>query len=201
MSRLGIALALWFVGASIAADERKPVDKTAEIEAVLETPVEMQYLCTPLGDMVADLKLRYQLNIELDGEALAAEGKGSDLPICKTLKDVPLASALDLVLNGQYLVWVIHNDVLLITNAESEAKYAQTKVYVVGDLDEHPEMIGNIIVQSLAPETWRNNGGTVGSIAPFEKGRALVITHTSRMHRRIAKLLGDLRAANTATAK
>jgi hypothetical protein len=200
MARLGIALVL-LVGSSLSAGERAITDKTAAIEEALENLTEVQYLDTPIADVVDDLELRHRINIELDAETLAAFGLGTDLPLTKTLKGIPLASALDLLLGGQGLAWVIHNDVLLITTAENERKYPQTKIYVVDDLDENPEVIGNIIVQSLAPDTWRNNDGELGSLAPYEKGKALVITHTTRMHRQIAKLLGDLRAAEAKTKK
>jgi hypothetical protein len=204
MLRTCLVSALIVLASSLAAEERKVADKTAEIEAILETRAEMNYLDTPLGDVVTDLELRYGINIEIDVPALAHEGVGSDLPITKILKDVPLASALDLLLAVNEQTWVIDSDVLLITSVKDEPKYLQTKVYVVGDLDDGPEVIGGIVMQSLSPVTWQKTEKqerAVGSIAVHPKSKSLVVTHTSRMHRKIAKLLGDLRAATEAAAK
>ena len=61
------------------------------------------------------MKLRHKINIELDTEALAADGKGSETPITKTLKDISLRSALRLILEGQGLTYLIKNEVMLIT--------------------------------------------------------------------------------------
>lgn len=198
MTRLAVVLALLTLGSSLAAEEKKLIHKYAEIEAKLEHPTEVQYLDTPLGDVVTDLELRHKINIELDIEALNAQGQGgSGMPISRSLKDIPFESALNLLLTGHELTWTLHDDVLLITTNEAERKYLQTKVYVVGDLGDDAETIetiGGIIMQTLSPETWRPTEGGYGSIAPYTKGKSLVVTHSTRMHRRIAKLLDDLRA-------
>jgi len=106
------------------------------IREELDNKTEVQYIDTPLGDVVTDLKLRHKINIELDTEALAADGKGSDLPITKALKDITLRSALRLILEGQQLTYLIKNEVMIITTktAASAPENLETRVYPVADL-------------------------------------------------------------------
>ena len=106
------------------------------IREELDKKTEVQYLDTQLGDVVTDLELRHRINIELDNEALAADGKGSETPITKSLKDVTLRSALRLILDGQGLTYLIKNEVMLITTkaAASQPENLETRVYPVADL-------------------------------------------------------------------
>jgi hypothetical protein len=200
MTRFAVALVL-VCGSSLVADEPALIDEAARIEEKLDAPAEMHYLDTPLGDVVTDLELRHKFNIELDVVPLAEAGIASDLEMSKVLKGLPLATALDLLLGDYGMTWAVHHDVLLITTAKNETKYLQTKVYAVGDLEESPEAVGNMIAVSLAPDTWRSKEGKVGSIVPLAKSNSLVITHTSRMHRQIAKLLDDVREAKKPAKK
>jgi hypothetical protein len=58
--------------------------------------------------------------------------------------------------------------------------------------EEKAHELVKLIEQSIAPGTWRDAGGTVGSAAVF--GTKLVVTHTQSRHAEIESLLEDLRA-------
>lgn len=63
-------------------------------------------------------------------------------------------------------------------------------VTTVTGMDQLVELISD----TIDPESWRQAGGTIGSITPF--GRCLVIAQTSNAHRQIRDLLHQLRAAH-----
>src|SRR5262249_8121003 len=73
------------------------------IRDTLTKPADFSYLDRRLWEVVSDLEAKYQISIELDTQKLAAEGKGGDLLITRSLKDVTLASALRLTLDGEGL--------------------------------------------------------------------------------------------------
>src|SRR5262245_61158966 len=49
-----------------------------KIRKALETPAEFEFDGTPLGDVMAHLANKLSISIQLDTEALAADGKGFD---------------------------------------------------------------------------------------------------------------------------
>lgn len=182
-------------------------EECKKIREILLQPTEFQYLDTPLGDVVSDLEMRHKLNIELDMEALAADGKGSDLPITKTLKDVTLESGLRLILEGQGLTYLIKNDVLLLTTktAASAPENLSTRLYQVHDLVVAPndptalkpdfDSLIELLTNTIRQQDWMDNGGTIGFIHSFRGPGilALVATHDEQGHREIEQLLKMLR--------
>lgn len=180
-----------------------------KILAALEQATEIEFLNTQLGDVVQQLKKRHEINIELDTEALAADGKGSETPITKSLRDTTLNSALRLILDGQGLTTLIKNDVMLITTkaAASQPENLIVRLYQVHDLVVAPndptasqpsfESLIEIITSMTRPADWQDNGGTTGHIREYYGPGvlALVIVHDLRGHEEIEGLLKSLRAA------
>lgn len=56
------------------------------------------------------------------------------------------------------------------------------------------ELLIKLLTDTVSPDTWRDNGGNVGTIQSL--GHRLVITQTDVNHDRIAQLLEDLRKAS-----
>ena len=52
--------------------------------------------------------------------------------------------------------------------------------------------VTSVIVSTIAPDTWRDNGGTVGSIREFDG--VLIISQTNDNHRLIEQFLAQFRA-------
>lgn len=203
MSRLlavtGLVIGLSFVGlrpvsaAKPVVDPKERGDGAAKIEQALNSLTEVQYLDTLLSDVKADLELRHRIPIQIDSRALADDGKGIDLPITKSLKDLPLASVLNLVLHGQGLEWTVRDEVLLITTPDGAAKHPELKVYSVATLAAQPEFdydtLIEVVTRMIAPDEWQDNGGPVGQIKAIPAHRSLVISTTYRRHREIRALL------------
>ena len=94
----------------------------------------MEFIETPLSDVIDFLKDHHHIEIQLDNKALSDVGIGSDTPVTKNLKGISLRSALNLLLRDLNLTWTIQNEVLLITTPEEAENQLITKVYDVSDL-------------------------------------------------------------------
>src|SRR5208283_234882 len=119
---------------STELSRRSPTEK--KIEEALKQPTQIEFVETPLKDVIDYLKDLHHIEIQLDGPALKEAGVDESTPVTKNLKGISLHSALKLLLDELQLKYVIHNEVLLITSpakAESD-EYMTTKVYPVADL-------------------------------------------------------------------
>ena len=113
---------------------RSPAEK--KIEDALKQPTQIEFVETPLKDVVDYLKDLHHIEIQLDTAALKDASVDESTPVTKNLKGISLRSALKLLLDELQLKYVVHNEVLLITSptkAESD-EYMTTKVYPVADL-------------------------------------------------------------------
>jgi hypothetical protein len=104
------------------------------INEKLKDPVTMEFVETPLSDVIDFLKDYTGVNIVLDKPALEEEGINSDTPVSIHVQSIALKSALKILLGQYNLTFLIKDDVLQITskvNADNELIH---KVYPVADL-------------------------------------------------------------------
>lgn len=189
-------------GAETSSAEQK-------IEQALAAPTQLEFIETPLQDVVDYLKDFHGIEIQIDEKALEDSGIGKDSPITKNLKGISLRSALELMLRDLELTYTIEHEVLLITTREEAKTHLITTIYPVADLvtryDLQPgeapqgeladyDTIIEIITSTVEPSGWDEVGGP-GAIAPgtFNKTETLVISQTYHVHRKIAALLAELR--------
>ena len=142
----------------LSASEQKIMDE-------LEMLTEMQYIETPFQGVVDDLKKRHGIEIQLDAKVLDEAGIGSDTPVTRSLRDIPLRSALRLVLDGLDLTYDVSNDVLLITTQEKAGAMLTTRTYPVGDLSDKQDYdaLVNAITTTVKPTSWDEVGGAGAS--------------------------------------
>jgi hypothetical protein len=100
----------------------------------LDGDTTLEFIETPLSDVVEYLEDLHGIQIELDTRALDGVGIGSDTPITRNLKGVSLRAALRLMLKDLDLTYVVKDEVLQITTPEEAEANLVTKVYPVGDL-------------------------------------------------------------------
>lgn len=100
----------------------------------LEEPTTLEFIETPLQDVIDYLKDLHSIEIQVDNRALEDVGIGSDTPITRNLKGITLRSALRLMLKELDLTYVIQDEVLSITTPEEAESQLLTKVYPVADL-------------------------------------------------------------------
>lgn len=180
-----------------APEETGDACPVARIRAALDRPICVEFVETPLEDVVAGLD-KYQIPVLLDRRALDDMGIGADVPITRSVKGVRVATLLDLVLTDLDLTWVIHDEVLLITTQEQAACMQETRVLEVADLvggDKDIARLAALIQTVIDPATWDAVGGpaSIGFVETADI-RALVIAQTPRIHDKITALLADLRS-------
>lgn len=202
------ALLMAGAGARVQAQQSlpPPSDLEQKLLSALDAPIDLEFRDTPLSEAVHSLKRRLGIPIRLDGNRLAAEGLSSEVPITVTIRDVTLASALDLILGQLDLTCVLHDEALLITSETAAEDMVTTRVYPVGDLlssnkvtshfpwrDDYQSLI-ELITGSYISSGWSDSESGY-SIQEVRSAKALVISTSFHAHRDIEKLLANVRAA------
>ncbi len=175
----------------------KSVNET-KIAAALEEPTQFDFAGQPLTDVLAYLKEKHQIDMQLETGALTSIG--GDVMITRTVSGITLESALDLVLGELGLVWSIHDEVLLITTKSGANRLVETRVYPVYDLvmtrpGELPPPDGpdyDALVEVIS-EAAAVDDVAASPIRIYRPAGALIITRPTVNHRRIEKLLAGLR--------
>ncbi|MGH7135992.1 MAG: hypothetical protein ACREHD_09645 [Pirellulales bacterium] len=183
----------WPKGTIKAANE-------AKIAAALEQPTELDFTEQPLSDVVDYLKQKHEIEIQFDQGALKAAGVTADTPVTRTLRGIALESALGLVLGELGLISVIHDEVLLITSSTAAQSMVETRVYPVYDLVMTPpgqlppvdgldyDLLIAVLSEVAAAEDAASN-----PLRVYRPAGALIVTRSLPAHRRIERLLADLR--------
>jgi tetratricopeptide (TPR) repeat protein len=105
-----------------------------KIRESLRKPITIDFKETPLRQVIDILKEFVGTNIVLDLQGLDEAGVDPEEPITLSLTDIPLRSALALMLEPLELAHVVRNDVLQITSQLSAESQLETRVYPVADL-------------------------------------------------------------------
>ncbi len=113
-----------------------------KILSELKKPTELDFVDTPLSEVINYLRDRHQIEIQLDKKALTNVGVDTNTPVTKSLRGISLRSALRLLLRDLDLTYVIKDEVLLITTPEQAQNDLVLKVYPVADLVVPPNSIG-----------------------------------------------------------
>ena len=148
-----------------------------KIEEVLGKPTQLEFIETPLQEVVDYLKDYHQIEIQIDQKALDDVGIGSDTPVTKNLKGISLRSALNLVLRDLDLTYLIEDEVLQIITVKEAGSRLSTKVYPVADLitsrKEPTQFPGDlntlihVITLTIARDNWINGPNfRAGSMGP-----------------------------------
>ena len=208
---LGEQLGAQFGGSELA----RPADNAiqiaeARIDAVLDKHLTapLEYVDTPLLDIVAQLQEEYTLPIILDSAALDEVAISADTEVSISLSNITLRSALDLILREpglEDLTYIIDKEVLLITTKDRANETLQTKVYRVDDFEHFAEVpsesssksdcfspLTSVIVRCVAYDSWKANGTGEGAIQLMQPGM-LVVSQTRSVHQEIKALLESLR--------
>ncbi|HUO09660.1 MAG TPA: M56 family metallopeptidase [Phycisphaerae bacterium] len=164
------------------------------------------------------------LNFVINWQALQNAGVDKNTPVTINVKNVPLHKVLDIILaqTNQPLGYDFSDNVLTISTRDTLPKGPGARsddkiirVYNVRDLlakptvgtpttqPENPtadatesetQKLRLVILQTIEPATWFDNGGSGGSIQSFHG--LLTITATGEVHDKIAELLSNLRNAD-----
>ncbi|MBN2476613.1 MAG: STN domain-containing protein [Pirellulales bacterium] len=176
----------------------------AAIERALLEKTELEFVETPLADVVEYLKDQHDVAIELDRRAIEETRRAAPLPVSLALKNVSLESALHLMLRDLDLTWTIADEVLLITTPEEAESMLVTRLYDVADLvtyrderDQPWEDYDSLIdmITSTVDAATSDEVGGAGTVSggTFGTAKILVVRQTYPVHREIAELLAEIR--------
>lgn len=177
---------------SIVAEElRTEAIAEMKIRKALLEPTRIEFIETPLIDVIEFLEEQHGIQIELVTSALDAIGIGSDTPITRNLKGISLKSALTLMLKDLELIYVIQDEILQITTYEESEVNAVTRVYDVEDL-LGDDRSSEALVEAVTTSCFCGDAHTHASIAEF-RGR-LIVDASYHSQERVARLLAMFRA-------
>ena len=152
--------------------------------AALSSLARVEFVETPLRNVVDYLKDLGHVEIQLDRAALKSSGVDQDTSVTmKTGKGETLQSALDKILGPMHLEWINFLDEVILVTSQAKAEsdeYRETRVYKVPPRTDAKALIKQITEQ-VAPKDWVENGGP-GLIAAWPTG-ALVISQSQKNHR------------------
>jgi hypothetical protein len=158
---------------------------------------ELHFNANAFSDVIDFMRDVTGLNIWVDWAALESAGIGKNVPVTLRVRDVTVASALDLLLQtvggNTELAYTVEGGVLRITTAERARGRRVVRTYDVGQLAENDpqiEALLKLIVDSVDPASWKDNGGDIGSISQFKS--KLIITTTPLNHQKIVALMQSL---------
>jgi hypothetical protein len=172
----------------------------AKIKQALGKPLTnegLEFSDTPLEEVAVRLQDEYRIPVQFDTKALEEAGMDVTEPVSARLHGISLNAALRLMLGQLQLVYVIENEVLMITTPEEAETQLDVCVYDVrgivnrGD-DQSIRQLVDTIVSCVASNTWRDNGGGVAEIRPLNSG-LLVVSQTRQVHEEIRALLSTIR--------
>jgi len=171
------------------------------IEKALDSPTEMEFIETPLSDVVDYLKDYHGIEIQFDQRPLERSGWIPSEAVMMSLRGVSLRTALNLMLRRLNLAWTIENEVLLITTPEELESRRTTEVYDVTDLvacrDENDRAWHDLdpLVSAArgAAGGPRATASEAVTGATFGNTAVLVVTESQPGHERVAALLAKIR--------
>ncbi len=129
-----------------------------KIQAALDEDTHLEFIETPLEEVVEFLKDQHVIPIEFDTRALDDCGIGTDTPITRNLKGIRLRSALRLILDDLGCTYITKHETLMITTSEAADAHVETHVYSLhrlGDVDS--EALAKVIQSTIRPDTWRTS--------------------------------------------
>ena len=177
-----------------------PDKKEQRILAALKEEISVEFLDTPLIDVVQFLSEMTEVPMIVDQMALDDEGIPSDEPITLTLAGVSLRSTMKMMLDDYGMTWVIEDEVLKITSKTKSEEKQISRVYPVADLidptdDESAQELVIVLQAAVSDANWEEVDGTGGTIYPVKFTKSIVIRQTQFVHEGVVKLLDSLRGA------
>lgn len=209
-----------FISAAIAASMLcipgvSRSEDSNEIQVKLQDRADVALNEVSLSNALQQIAQRYSVDIVVDEPALTEAGVTVETPVDVKVRQVRLATVLDLMLEPLGLAYEVKDRVIRITNPERLAGAPVTRVYSVSDLiqsdqtattNDQPspeteaalKRLADVITGTVDPDGWSMHGGN-GYLQPHPGTQSLVIRQTAAVHEEIQKLLTDMRAERFAT--
>jgi hypothetical protein len=176
----------------------------AKVYHALRSPTQLEFIDTPLADVLQFLQDYHKITVRMDKPALENADVRGDTPVTRNLKDSSLESSLGLMLKEPKLTYDVGDGVLWITTVEGTKDQVVIRLYSVDEIVE-TRKVGEVnelqcdglirtITATIAPGSWHTAGGH-GTISAITRGpaRSLVVCQTQQVHIEIAELLARMR--------
>jgi beta-lactamase regulating signal transducer with metallopeptidase domain len=194
---------------------REAAAHDAATQAILDRRLpEVRFDAVGLSDVVDFLRDVTGASIFVNWKAINAAGIEKSAPVSARMRDIKFSKALTTLLadvggGAVKLGFEIDDGVIIITTAEELNKNTEVNVYDIRDLlaltndakqteqaikerTEHlVTELTKLIQETIDRDTWRDNGGPIGSIRHLNG--QLIITQTKENQKRIVQLLDKLR--------
>jgi len=167
------------------------------IMSALKDPLRepLEFVETPLSQVAMILSETYDIPILFDVRALDEVATSPDAPVTIDLNNIPLRSALRLMLNQiENVTYVVRDDVLMITTHEVAESTMETHVYNLSELVASATDLTELtaaIIETVQPDTWQESGRGTGTMTTL-RGSMLVVHQTQSVHEEIGKFLRQL---------
>lgn len=181
---------LAYLPRTLSIHERKIYEA---IQQPLKPPLD--YIEIPLNQIIQAISGDYQIPIVFDRQALEEMAISEETEISIMVRDLPLKSALNLMLaQVEDLTYVIKHDVLIITSEDAANRIMETRIYNVTSIGLDDELAEDRIVKALTTtvdsDSWADKKGN-GKLSLLGNG-LISISQTQAVHEKIAAFLAEL---------
>lgn len=197
--------------AAIAALGANARDASQRIHAALDSNVTLDFDGAPLAEVLASLQSKHAIPIRIHHSGLEDIGLGQDTPVTGTLTNVSLRSALSALLQQLELVFVVRDEILVVTTPWHAQQQLMTVVYPVADFlegsgasvesdraEQFADALVKLVTNTVAPDSWDFVGGA-GVITVARPWGLLFVSQVDEVHREIEALLAAARGARQKT--
>jgi hypothetical protein len=161
------------------------LESESKIRHQLAQPTIMEFIETPLAQVVDFLKDLHGIEIQLDKKSLEEAGIGTDTPITITVQGISLESGLCLMLRPLDMTYVVRHGVMLVTTQAAVRKIVELRVYDVHDLlgeDVDVRDVLAILQLVLDPEVASTDQQPVPKAPRAAQAARATCTATSQAH-------------------
>jgi hypothetical protein len=178
-------------------------DQSAQmrLRQALKRKAAFEFVDRPLHKMIDVLQATHEIPVALDEPALAIEFLSRHTAVSSLHPDLPMASALNLLLRPHNLQWIVEDEVLKITTAAKASRTPSWQVYEVSDLAQEnlpTRELAQIVRESINST---DAGNTDVNPRVFPINALLVVRQSPINQRRIAALLNELRQSLNADVR
>lgn len=162
------------------------IDQAIRQKMAEETKI--QFINTPLGEVVGYLKQLHHVQITLAPGLEAAADAADDYTITLNLEDIQFDSGLDFLTQSHRMGWYVEGGMVVVTTEQEAERHLTARMYSLKGIDE--SSLIETIQEVLEPSSWEANGGT-GRISSLARG-TLLVWQNRRGHERVEALVTTL---------
>ena len=171
---------------------------------------QLDFKDEPLGHALPAIAERVGLNLVVVWDRLHVLGINRDAHVTLHLKRVTAANAIEAVLlqvdHNNDLRWSESGGIITIaTESSQDIRQMMVRLYDVETIlagnrarakgltqQSSEDELRKIIMDTVFPNSWEDNGGTIGVMSYYHPTQTLVINQTAQAHRKIEALLRSL---------